>query len=596
MVSSKHFVNDPNELVRDSLKGLVKSNDHLKLDEEEKVVYVKNVDQVKKEQVTLLCGGGAGHEPSHAGFVGPAMLTAAVSGHVFASPSSSQVLSCIQRVYSPEHGTLVVVKNYTGDVLNFGRAIERFKASQMHTGNSNCKISMVVVGDDVGVVDQEEEVDVGRRGLAGTILVYKIAGSAAAMGESFEKVEALAKHAAENSFTVGCALDPASVPGRGLPRTLEENQIEFGMGIHNEPGFKLTNLSSAHDMVSSIVSHITSSKLFTEASKKAGGKKVVMLVNNLGALSNLELGLVTKEALDCASQCGLNVVRTFQGACMTGLAMNGISITFLLVPSCEEEGKEVLKYLDYPAYTPGWKNMITVPDASEKTEAEMQQIKATASKVQEKSASIAGEDSVLWSEIITSVYNNVQKEEPEITRLDTVMGDGDCGEVLLSGAKSVFDALKAGELPTDSPATTMMKISNLVEASMGGTSGVIYCLFFDGVAQSLTKVLASGPQHVTKDQWADALINGLETIQRYSTARVGDRTIIDALSPLVFEYKKSGDLNKALEAAKIGAEETKEMKPKRGRAVYVGNSGKGVPDAGAVGVCAVVSGIANVFN
>ncbi|KAJ2430439.1 Dihydroxyacetone kinase 2, partial [Coemansia sp. RSA 2531] len=140
MSAGKHFVSDPKDLVRNSLSGLVSANPHLALDEKEKVTYVKDLATLRTKQVTLFCGGGSGHEPAHAGFVGHGMLTAAVSGHVFASPTSSQVLSCLRRVYSEEHGTLVVIKNYTGDVLNFGRAVERFKSESVNLGKPLPKV------------------------------------------------------------------------------------------------------------------------------------------------------------------------------------------------------------------------------------------------------------------------------------------------------------------------------------------------------------------------------------------------------------------------------------------------------------------------
>ncbi|KAJ2130226.1 Dihydroxyacetone kinase 2, partial [Coemansia sp. RSA 678] len=216
---SKHFLTDPKTLVKDSLHGLVVSNPHLVLDEAQKVIYPKNLSVVRQKQVTLFCGGGSGHEPAHAGFVGPGMLTASVSGHVFASPTSSQVLSCLRRIYSTDHGTLVVIKNYTGDVLNFGRAVERFKSERANSRKPPPHIAMVVVDDDVGVVNPNDDAEggVGRRGLAGTVLVYKVAGAMAVMGGTLDKVKEVAEYTVKHTFTIGCALNAASVPGIGMP-------------------------------------------------------------------------------------------------------------------------------------------------------------------------------------------------------------------------------------------------------------------------------------------------------------------------------------------------------------------------------------------
>ncbi|KAJ1677159.1 Dihydroxyacetone kinase 2, partial [Spiromyces aspiralis] len=298
MTDGKHFINDPTELVLESLKGLTLTYSHLALDEKQKVVYAKNTSQLRETQVTLMSGGGAGHEPAHSGYVGPGMLTAAVSGHVFASPTSSQVLSCLRRIYSPEHGTLVIVKNYTGDILNFGRAIERFKAERVSRNNEHDpKVEMVVVGDDVGVVGEESE-DVGRRGLAATILVHKVAGALAAIGAPLDEVKSTAEFVCANAFTVGCALEAASVPAAGKPRHLGADQIEVGMGIHNEPGFRTTRIASARSLVSSIVDRIVSSRFLQRLPDLSERRDVVILVNNLGAVSNLEMGLVAKEAIE----------------------------------------------------------------------------------------------------------------------------------------------------------------------------------------------------------------------------------------------------------------------------------------------------------
>ncbi|OLY84475.1 Dihydroxyacetone kinase 1 [Smittium mucronatum] len=589
MLTEKHFVNDPNELVLDSLKGFVATSPHVNLDEENKVVYMKNIDQLKEDQVTLFCGGGAGHEPAHAGFVGPGFLSAAVSGHIFASPSSSQVLSCLKRIYSPKHGTVVIVKNYTGDILNFGRAIERFKAFQASKNITGTKVAMVVVGDDVGVVNENEEVDVGRRGLSGTIFVHKIASSAAANGHTFEYVEKIANYVANNVFTIGSALSPSSIPGSGMPRILGNDQVEFGMGIHNEPGFKIIKLGSAKEMVSLMVDVVIGSKLFIKSSDSSNkSKKVHLLVNNLGALSNLELGLVSKEAIERISSSGYEIVRPFQGTFMTGLAMPGISLSLLVDPLDGSEF-DLSKFIDFSSHAPGWINHISVPNCSTQSDLFANDNKFVGANLDSVPSSPNRE---MWIRIIDSIYSTCKEQEPEITRLDTVMGDGDCGSVLMSGVESVHTAIHNDKIPIDDIASAISSVSSFLESSMGGTSGAIYCLFFDGVSQSLA---SHGNKTPTNQQWAIAVKAGLDTIQRYSTARAGDRTMIDAIQP--FSESLNGahfNISEALEAAKQGAEKTVEMQPKRGRAVYTGK-GKGVADAGAVGVCAIIEGLAKAL-
>ncbi|KAJ2554079.1 Dihydroxyacetone kinase 2 [Coemansia sp. RSA 1933] len=584
MSAGKHFVTDPKTLVRDSLHGLTFANPHLSFDEQQKVIFTKDLADLRKAQATIFCGGGSGHEPAHAGFVGHGALTAAVSGHVFASPTSSQVLSCLRRVYSEEHGTLVVIKNYTGDVLNFGRAVERFKSECVNHGKPLPKVAMVVVDDDVGVVNpnDDEEGGVGRRGLAGTVLVYKVAGAHAASGGSLEQVKASAEYVVSHTFTIGCALNAASVPGIGMPRSLQDNEIEIGMGIHNEPGFETKELQPANVLVPGLVDHIVNSAQFKGVCSGTG--HVLLMVNNLGATSNLEMGLVTKLAADTVKECGFTLERTFTGTYMTGLAMPGVSISLLVLPEDESERARMLSLVDQPAHCPGWINQSNVTDAGSTDEA------AKGPVVQIKAAG-----DPVWENAISEAYSNVVEEEPQVTLLDQLMGDGDCGQVLLSGATAIHDAAKNTQLPLNDPPAALARISSIVEDAMGGTSGIIYCLFLDGLAQQLRGLDANTNASLTPKIWGKAMLGALDTLYQYTTARPGHRTLIDALHPFAQTLRDSGDLSAAIDAASKGAAATAQMQPKRGRAVYV-QQREDTADAGAVGLVAVLKGIGKSFQ
>ncbi|KAK3814911.1 MAG: dihydroxyacetone kinase [Benniella sp.] len=585
MTGGKHFVTDPRTLVKDSLSGLTIANPHLLLDEKEKVVFVKDLAETRKRQVTLFCGGGSGHEPSHAGFVGHGMLTAAVCGHVFASPTSSQVLSCLRRVYSEDMGTLVVIKNYTGDVLNFGRAVERFKSERVNHGKSLPKVAMVVVGDDVGVINpnDDEEGGVGRRGLAGTVLTNKLAGACAANGGTLSQVKQTAEYVASHTFTIGCALNAASVPGQGLPRTLNDNEIEVGMGIHNEPGFEKKELEPANVLVEGLVDHILSSQPFKKACP-SGRSRILLFINNLGATSNLEMGLVTKLAVEAAAAHGLEPVRVFSGTYMTGLAMPGASISILLLPDNDAEFKDLVSLIDRPAHCPGWINHAQAVDAGNTDES-----------AQGPTVSFISTSDATWERVIESAYNKVVAEEPEITRLDQLMGDGDCGQVLLSGATAIFEASKNTALPLNDPSAALARISSIVEDAMGGTSGIIYCLFLDGLAQQMHQLGVINNASLSPKVWGTAMLGALDILYQYTTARPGHRTLIDALQPFASKLAETSDVNAAVKAADDGAKATAMMKPKRGRAVYVGQN-DGVPDAGAAGLVAVLTGIAKALQ
>ncbi|KAJ2124822.1 Dihydroxyacetone kinase 2 [Coemansia sp. RSA 720] len=576
---SKHFITDPKTLVKDSLCGLALSNPHLVLDEAQKVIYPKNLSAVRQKQVTLFCGGGSGHEPAHAGFVGPGMLTASVSGHVFASPTSSQVLSCLRRIYSTDHGSLVIIKNYTGDVLNFGRAVERFKSERVNAGKPPPHVAMVVVDDDVGVVNPNDDAEggVGRRGLAGTVLVYKVAGAMANAGGKLGAVKEMADYTVSHTFTIGCALNAASVPGIGMPRSLADNEMEIGMGIHNEPGFETKPIEPASVLVPSLVRHIVDSLPFKKAS---GGKtgRVVLLVNNLGATSNIEMGLVTKLATEATHDAGFDPVRVFSGTYMTGLAMPGISITLTLVPD-GEHGAKFLALVDQPAFCSGWTNHTRVEDTG-----------CTDEAAQGPTTHTTPARDARWESVISTCYHNVVAAEPQVTHLDQVMGDGDCGQVLLSGATAIFEA--SNQLPLNDPPAALARISSLVEDAMGGTSGIIYCLFLDGLAQQLHQVDSSA---LTPRVWGKAMLGALDTLYMYTTARPGHRTLIDALEPFASTLESTGSLSQALDAATKGAAATAHMLPKRGRAVYVQQK-ENLADAGAVGLVSVLKGIVSALQ
>jgi dihydroxyacetone kinase len=594
--SGKHFLADAVTLTKDSLRGLVSAYEYLKLDESHKVVYVSNLASIRSQQVTLFSGGGSGHEPAHSGYVGPGLLSAAVVGHVFASPSSSQVLSCLRRTYSKTHGTIVIVMNYSGDIFNFARAIERFKTEQVNAGDSLPKVEMVVVGDDIGVVSQndEENAAVGRRGVAGTVLVNKIAGAAASRKYKFEDVMRVASYTSSNIFTLGCALNSASVPGQGIPRELKHNEIEIGMGIHNEPGYSKESLVSADILIPRLIRHIVES---SPARKVLDDKKypeIVLFVNNLGGTSNLEMGLVTKLAVDSATSAGLSVARVFSGTYMSGLAMPGISISVFVLPgeatdTANAEKQEILDLIADQAFSPGWicHPMITVGNVSDEE----------SDNYTEPQLKYNPTSDLKWEKAIISAYEEVVRCEAEITRLDAELGDGDAGVVLLAGATAVSKAAKEGKLPLKETAAALAQISSVVEDSMGGTSGIIYCLFLDGLSQNIRKLLGGDQQGeviLNAKLWGKAMVGALDTLYQYTSARPGHCTLIDALAPFSQTLANTGDVNLALKAAVDGSNATANMKPMRGRAVYTGK-GQGLRDAGAVGLVSVLKGIVSAL-
>ena len=263
-------------------------------------------------QVALLSGGGSGHEPAHAGFIGKGMLSAAVCGGVFASPSVDSILAGIRSICVPGgKGCLLIVKNYTGDRLNFGLAAETCKAEGI-------PCEMVIVGDDVAVNAGKEDdgTITGRRGLAGTVFVHKCAGAVAEAGGSLAEVAAAARSAAESVGSMGVALTTCTVPGGKPSDRIGENEMELGLGIHNEPGRTKTTVTDVNSIVEIIIEEI-------DNVMDVKGKAVALMINNLGGTPMLELYVAARAIHQALENRNVVISRSYVGSFMTSLEMQG---------------------------------------------------------------------------------------------------------------------------------------------------------------------------------------------------------------------------------------------------------------------------------
>ena len=309
----KKLINNPNEVVTEMIEGMILAHpDKLKNLEGTSVIARKDAPVAGK--VGIVSGGGSGHEPSHAGYVGKGMLDAAVCGEVFTSPTPDQVYEAIKAVDSG-NGVLLIIKNYTGDVMNFEMAAEMAEAEGI-------KVAKVVVNDDVAV--ENSTYTTGRRGIAGTVFVHKIAGAKAQKGASLEEVEAVANKVIENVRSMGMALTPCIVPAAGKPGFhLGDNEMEIGMGIHGEPGIEKTELKSADE-----VAEILLNKILKDM-KLSSNDKVAVMINGLGATPVMELYIVNRKVSQMLQERGIQVHETFVGNFMTSLEMAGCSVTLL---------------------------------------------------------------------------------------------------------------------------------------------------------------------------------------------------------------------------------------------------------------------------
>jgi len=317
----KKFINDVENVENEMLEGLVVSHPN----------YVKRIPgfdvlvrtEKKENKVAVISGGGSGHEPAHAGYIGKGMLDAAVAGAVYTSPTPDQVEAAIKEVDAGK-GVLMVVKNYTGDVMNFEMAAEMAEADGIKTAE-------VITNDDVAVEDSLYTT--GRRGVAGTIFVHKIAGAKAEEGASLEEVKAVAEKVIANVRTMGVAIKPSTVPAAGKPGfELAEDEMELGIGIHGEPGTSREKIQPADVVVDHLVEKILADIDYSES-------EVAVMVNGSGATPAMELYIMSKRVHEILAEKGIKVVKTLVGNFMTSIDMAGASITLLKL---DDETKALL--------------------------------------------------------------------------------------------------------------------------------------------------------------------------------------------------------------------------------------------------------------
>lgn len=327
----KKVLNEVANVVDEMCKGIAAANPDLTMDQRYRVVMRREIDRNK---VALISGGGSGHEPAHAGFVGKGMLTAAVCGDVFASPSTMQVYNAINKTRT-EKGTLLIIKNYSGDCMNFDSASEMAE-------DDGVLVDKVYVNDDIAVEDSLYTV--GRRGVAGTVLVHKIAGAAAEEGKDLAEVKRLALKAIESVKSIGVALTSCTVPAKGSPTfALAENEIEYGVGIHGEPGIERRKLVSSAELAADMVG-----RLVPETGLEKRDVCAVM-VNGLGATPLMELYIQYHDVAKILEEMGIRIHRAFVGNYMTSLDMSGFSVTLLRLDD------ELIPLLDAPADTSAMK-------------------------------------------------------------------------------------------------------------------------------------------------------------------------------------------------------------------------------------------------
>ncbi|MET3704163.1 dihydroxyacetone kinase subunit DhaK [Citrobacter sp. UYEF32] len=543
---SRFFFNDRKQLVNDAIEGMVISAPHgnlVRLDIDPAIRIVARADW-DKSRVAVISGGGSGHEPAHAGFVGKGMLTAAVCGDVFASPSVDAVLNAIVAV-TGDRGCLLIVKNYTGDRLNFGLAAEKAKRYGL-------KVEMVIVADDIALPDNKQP-----RGIAGTALVHKIAGYAAEQGKSLSEVRDIARQASESVWSLGLAMETCNLPGSSdEDDRIQRGQVELGLGIHGEPGASTVDSHNSQKLIETLVAPLKA---------RAGDDRVAVLINNLGGVSALEMALLTKELAHSALKDQIAYL-IGPAPLVSSLDMKGFSLSLLRLNETFE------KAINADVQTVGWQK--PVPFAPMKT----QRHNPVYNQLE-----IEPSENPQVKTLVSTAARTLVDLENRLNALDAKVGDGDTGSTFAEGAREIIHLLEQGALPLNNTAQLLQLVGERLATVMGGSSGVLMSIFFTAAGQAV---------HDGKSL-PEALLRGLHQMKHYGGADLGDRTLIDALQPALEALRDSG-LDAAASAAKAGAAKTATMQTAgAGRSSYVNSESlEGVTDPGAVAIAEVFAALA----
>jgi dihydroxyacetone kinase len=537
----QQFMNSKETLVTEAIDGLIRASGGglARLDGYPHVRVVVRTDW-DKGRVALVSGGGSGHEPAHAGFVGKGMLTAAVCGDVFASPSVDAVLAGILAV-TGRAGCLLIVKNYTGDRLNFGLAAERARAFGL-------KVSMVIVDDDVALPDLPQA-----RGVAGTLFVHKIAGTLAEQGADLETVTSAAQAVIRGAISIGMSLDTCTVPGSPKEDRIGRGKAELGLGIHGEAGVEQVDFAGARTAMAMVVDRLL---------PHMGKSDHVALLNNLGGTTPLEMSVLAEEM--ARSALGARV-RWIIGPAplMTSLDMHGFSVSLLPVTPDQVEA------LAAPAAPVAWPGLAALGPVA------VRPLPDGLSPIQPEPSAHPARRALL-----ERCCRALIAAEADLNALDAKSGDGDTGSTLASAARALNGALD--RLPLADTTQLLRAVGIELSQTMGGSSGVLLAIFF----------AAAGDAAAGGKDWIGALAAGLDRVMQVGGARPGDRTMIDALAPALAALPQG--LPAAAAAARAGADGTAAMtRAKAGRATYLSaDKLAGFNDPGAEGVARLFGDLA----
>ncbi|AIQ74451.1 dihydroxyacetone kinase subunit DhaK [Paenibacillus odorifer] len=570
----KKIINKPETLVREMCNGLVLAHPELDFDPKFKVISKKEINQ---DKVTLISGGGSGHEPAHAGFVGTGMLDAAVCGDVFASPSQIQVYQAIRRTASAK-GSLLIIKNYSGDIMNFKNA------AHLAT-EDGIEVDYVKVDDDIAVEDSLYTV--GRRGVAGTVLVHKVAGAAAEAGLSLAEVKEAAQHAIDHVRSIGFAYTSCTVPAKGTPTFhIEENEMEYGVGIHGEPGIRREKIVPADELAQRMVTSLLDNFQMNDQKQE----EVAVLINGFGGTPLQELYLLNNSVIRELTAKNKQVFKVFVGNYMTSIDMAGASVTIMKLD------ETLKKWLSAPCDTPALsiKGPFEPVNYTEVIQEEKADSNVSFKNNTDAAAAVIKNNRFTLQNIVYLLDQMSQviiENEVPFCELDSHAGDGDFGMSVAKGFKQLkveWEDILAHHLTNIGE--FLDACSMVIMEYCGGASGPIWGSGFRAASKNVQQ-----KEELTIQEFADmmqAVVKGIQDTGERSFGRgavVGDKTLIDALVPFADAWTQSAEqgddikvaASKAAEAAVQGSKNTIEIVARMGRAGTVGERSIGYPDAGA---------------
>jgi dihydroxyacetone kinase len=597
----KKIINDPSTSVSELISGLlIQYPNTLRKLQNHNVILSSTISH---DKVNILSGGGCGHEPAHAGYIGDGMLSGAILGGIFASPSVSSILAAIRSVtlVNDGKGCLLIVKNYTGDRLNFGMACELANAEGR-------KCEMVIVADDTAL--ERTKGVTGARGVAGTVFVHKVAGAASLDNCDLEEVKAVAQDMADRVRSLGVALNAVTIPGAtSVNDRLDDQTIEIGLGIHGEAGIVQSELKTADELADTMVNTILD---FGRDDSSDGEKKVVptfekgdelaLMINNLGGTSNFEMSILANSVvklLESQNMGSCKVTRVYVGSFMTAFDMQGASVSLL---SLTAASSSISKYLDESTTAPAWlaADVYTPTSEGRPSDTEYPEIEAPTASASDSTANNMVELKIdnfteKATSTITNACNKLIESEPMLTKYDTIVGDGDCGLTMERGAREILSQLETKNIDTSHPVPLFETLATAISASMGGTSGVLLELMFRKMSTFLN---SSNDTPIDAKRMKEAFEAGVGAVSYVGGATAGSRTMLDALIPAVNalindEETSSAAIEAAAKAANKGAEGTASMgSASAGRSNYLSEDAlTGTPDPGAIAVALVLTAI-----